>query len=451
MSRASAKVAVTAAAVLLHLWVTASVLRQPLNVSAHPEARRFVTWQLHFDSIYYNGPGIDFLAVYHAGINDRTAVSPYSTYERFGGVTPYFFEFRYLPAVASTLGRVVILVPPLAAYRAWVVVTELLFWFVTLVVLRRLWRDSAGFVGWLALVVSTPFFLELHMGQFTFVTGALLGVALWLSGLGSTPRRRQGSRVAAGVCAAMAVLLKLFPAVALFAWVRRRHLWLSLTVAAALVACCGALPFLARPQLWREFLSANAVVPPNPGNFGALYVLHLVSEHVGLAPARENWPLVVQLTLAVCLGSAGLVVFLARRRALYAETGVLLLAQFLASFQVWEHHMSAAILAGAFLLLDLTGPAAATGRRGRHPERFDRICAWTAAVSLVVLALPTPFALFGPDLKSWTFMERMAIQLAKPVPTLVLFVTGLAWLSREGFAWPGSAERDSPTDDSQAA
>ncbi len=450
MGRMSTKAVVAGIAVLLHLSVTASVLRQPLNLRAHPEAPRFLTWPLHFDSTYYNGPGIDFFAVYHAGVNNRSGVSPYSTYERSGGVTPYFFEFRYLPAVASTLGRMVSLVPPLAAYRAWVVVTELLFWFVALVVLRGLWQDSAGFVGWLALVLSTPFFLELHMGQFTFVTGALLGVALWLSRLGSTPRRRLGSRVAAGVVAAMAALLKLYPAVALFAWVRRRRLWLSLAVAATLVVFGGALPFLARPQLWREFLAANAVVPPNPGNFGALYVLHLASEHFGFAPARATWPLVVQLALAICLGSAGLVVVLARRRALYAETGVLLLAQFLASFQVWEHHMSAAILAGAFLLLDLGRPAAATGQRARHPERFDRICAWTAAVSLVVLALPTPFALLGADLKSWTFLERMAVQLTKPVPALVLFVTGLAWLSREGFAWPGAAERGAPTGDSRA-
>ncbi len=419
MGRMSTKAVVAGIAVLLHLSVTASVLRQPLNLRAHPEAPRFLTWPLHFDSTYYNGPGIDFFAVYHAGVNNRSGVSPYSTYERSGGVTPYFFEFRYLPAVASTLGRMVSLVPPLAAYRAWVVVTELLFWLVALVVLRGLWQDSAGFVGWLALVLSTPFFLELHMGQFTFVTGALLGVALWLSRLGSTPRRRLGSRVAAGVVAAMAALLKLYPAVALFAWVRRRRLWLSLAVAATLVVFGGALPFLARPQLWREFLAANAVVPPNPGNFGALYVLHLASEHFGFAPARATWPLVVQLALAICLGSAGL-------------------------------HMSAAILAGAFLLLDLGRPAAATGQRARHPERFDRICAWTAAVSLVVLALPTPFALLGADLKSWTFLERMAVQLTKPVPALVLFVTGLAWLSREGFAWPGAAERGAPTGDSRA-
>jgi hypothetical protein len=249
----------------------------------------------------------------------------------------------------------------------------------------------------------------------------------------------------------MATLLKLYPAVALFAWVRRRHLWLSLAVAATLVVCCVVPPFAARPQLWREFLSANAVVPPNPGNFGALYVLHLVSERLGLAPARESWSHIVQIALAVFVGSAGLVVFLARRRALYAETAVLLLAQFLASFQVWEHHMSAAILAGAFLLLDIEGRAGVPGPRVGASGRFDGLCAWGAAVSLVALALPTPSALFGADLKSWTFLERMAVQLTKPVPTLLLFVIGLAWLSREGFAWPGSARRNPPPGDAGVA
>jgi hypothetical protein len=340
--------------------------------------------------------------------------------------------------------------PPLPAYRVWVLATELVFWFVALIVLRGLRRTPAGFVGWLALVVSTPFFLELHMGQFTFVTGALLAVALWLSRLGSTPRRSQASRAAAGVLAAVATLLKLYPAVALFAWVRRRHLWLSLAVAATLVVCLAVPPFMTRPQLWREFLSANAVVPPNPGNFGALYVFHLLSEHLGFAPARESWTHVVQIALALCVGSAGCVVFLSRRRALYAETGLLLLAQVLASFQVWEHHMSAAILAGAFLLLDIERRAPAIGRRAGNAERFDRNCAWTAAACLVVLALPTPYALFGQDLKSWTFLQRMAVQLTKPVPTAALFVTGLVWISRDGFGWPFSARHNPPTDESCA-
>jgi hypothetical protein len=447
MNRVSAKAAITAVAVLLHLWVTASVLRQPLNVGTHPDARRFVTWQLYFDSTHYNGPGIDFFAVYHAGVNDRTAVSPYSMYERFGGVTPYFFEFRYLPIVGSTLGRTVILMTPLMAYRAWVVTTELMFWFVALILLRGLWRGPAGFVGWLALVVSTPFFLELHMGQFTFMTTALLGMALWLRRRGSTPQASRVLRVAAGAVAAMAVLLKLFPAVALIAWVRRRSMWLSLAAGAAFVVCCAGSPFLIRPQLWREFLSANTVVPPNPGNVGALYVLHLLAEHLGYAPTREGWVHVVQVALALFVGSAALVVVLSRRRALYAETGVLLLAQFLASFQVWEHYMSAAIVAGALLLLDIETRSDASAPTARGPERLDRICAWVAAVSLVLLALPTPFALFGEDLKSWTFLERMAVQVAKPGPTLVLYVTGLLWLSREGFAWPGSARRNSPADD----
>ena len=371
-------------------------------------------------------------------------------YERFGGVTPYLFEFRYLPIVGSTLGRAVSLMPPLLAYRAWVVSIDLMFWFVALVLLRGLWRGSAGFVGWLALVVSTPYFLELHMGQFTFMTTAVFGVALWMGRLGATPQSSRVRRVAVGAVAATAVLLKLYPAVALIAWVRRRGMWLSLVAGAVFVVGCAGAPILVRPHLWQEFLSANTVVPPNPGNFGALYVLHLLGEHLGYAPTRDGWVHVVQVATALFVGSATLVVLLSRRRALYAETGVLLLAQFLASFQVWEHYMSAAIVAGALLLLDIETQSDTSGQSARRPVRLDRVCAWAAAVSLVLLALPTPFVLFGPDLKSWTFLERMAIQVAKPGPTLVLYVAGLLWLSRHGFAWPVWPPRDSPDDDAHA-
>lgn len=432
-----------AAAVVFHLVIVASVLRQSLDLRGHPNEPRFLTWQLYLDSTYYNGPGIDFFAVYHAGINDRTAVSPYVTYERFGGVTPYFFDFRYLPVVGSTLGRTMTLLPPLAAYRAWVLTTEVSFWCVALVVLRGLGRRTAGFVGWLALVAGTPFFLEIHMGQFTFVTAALLATALWLGELGSTRRSRLVFRVVAGVTSAAAVLLKLFPAVALFAWVRRRTWWFPLAFAATIVGLLTVPTFVAQPRLWDEFLSANAIAPPNPGNFGALYVFNLAGGHLGYAWSQEGWRQVVRVGLVFFVGSAGLAVFLARRRALYAETAVLLLAQFLASFQVWEHHMSAAIVAGALLLLEIERQAALSEQASSGSGRFDRVCAWIAAACLVVLALPTPYVLVGPDLRSWTFLERMAVQVTKPVPTLLLYLTGLVWLSREGFGWPGVAASDS--------
>ena len=146
----------------------------------HPGQRSLV-WGLYHNSIHRIGPGADFFAVYHAGVASKQGLNPYAQDER-PRLTPYFYSYRYLPVVGSTLGRLFTTFSPLTAYRLWILVCEailgLLMW--------AFWRRFAslprsklwGVVTSSILLLSTPYFLELHMGQFTFVMGALCALAM---------------------------------------------------------------------------------------------------------------------------------------------------------------------------------------------------------------------------------------------------------------------------------
>jgi hypothetical protein len=136
------------------------------------------------------------------------------------------------------------------------------------------------------------------------------------------------------------------------------------------------------------------------------------------------------------VGIAAAVVLLARRQALYAEAAVLLLAEFLASYQVWEHHSSGAIVAGGLLVVAMLRHNLASMASSPAEARFSRTCSWLVAICLVWLALPTPYALFDDNMKLWTVGQRALVQWTKPLPTLGLFVVGLVWLAREGLGRP---------------
>jgi hypothetical protein len=91
---------------------------------------------------------------------------------------------------------------------------------------------------------------------------------------------------------------------------------------------------------------------------------------------------------------------------------------------VWEHHMSAVVVAGALLLL---------GMRDEAPPGWR----WSAAILLALLAIPTHFALIGLDPGAWTFLDLLGLQASKALPALALFTLGAVWLARGGWTWDG--------------
>lgn len=413
---------------LLHVVVVLSIVRQPLSVAERP-AERSLTWPLHFDTVHRGGPGIDFFAVYHGGVNLEAERSPYEM-EEPGPRTPYYYPYRYLPVVAATLGRVAQELPPLLASRLWIVVLEAsLMGFVWC-----LWTRYRSLGAVAALLLSTPYFLELHMGQFTFFcTVAALGAGLLLDGGGERSRRWLG-----GVALTVSFLLKVFPLAVLPALLRFRTAARVAALCVTATVVLGGAHFLATPSDWAPFYERNFSRPlggMDSGNHSPLYVILLVGAKLGIAWNEGNWFPLVSAVRWSALGGAALLVLSTRQRSLVSLMSLLLLAHFASYSHYWEHHASAVVAIGAALLCC---------HEGRPTARRDRAERWLLGLALALLVLPTPYALLPgtgvPSLTDpgarWQLGTKLLLAASKGLPTLVLFGVCVAGAVRAGLRWP---------------
>jgi hypothetical protein len=432
-------------ALVTHGTIVASVLRQPFDVSARPVHERTPIWWLHNDTVHRVGPAGDFFAVYHAGVCVTRGVSPYADRQP-GERTPYYFPFRYLPLVAQTLGRAAAELAPRTAYWLWVGILELLL--ATLLLSFR--RCTRGWVRWLAayvLLLSSPYFLEVYMGQFTFAAVSLTGLALLLI----EPRPGVGAgwarRIIGAVVYTPAVLLKVFPLAVLPALVRVRRARL-LAAALVITLVAGGPHFLAHPEDWHRFYEAYFGRPfggIDAGNYGFSYWLFILGRHIAPSWVDEHWPFFADTWRnAVLAGTAGLVL-LTRRPRLILTAVALLLAHFVSYAHVWEHHMSAVLVLGLLLLREhWPAPRADTplGLGGTAPAPAERATLPPAAIvsllAVLILALPTPFvfldvakdpSVVDPSV-GWSSAARLLLAGSKALPTLALYIVGVAALCR---------------------
>jgi len=420
-----------AALIGLHAYVVLDIAGQPLPVNVRPDAERALVFPLHNDTVHRVGPGADLFAVYHAGRCLAEDRSPYLDRPATRDA-PYHFPFRYLPVVGQTLGRGLATLSPRAAYRLWIVVLETLLAALLIMFLRR---TASGPLRWFiagVLLLGTPYFLELHMGQFTFAATALLAMGVLHL---DPPRAGQVRDTAFGTTAyALAALLKVFPLVTLPALLRERRLRRPAVLTGIVVLAASVPYFAAHPEGWDAFRRANLsslVGGMDSGNHGLLYVVRLGAQDAGWSWLIERWDGFMSAWHATVVIATGIVVWLSRRGGLGVAAAALLLAHLVGYGHVWEHHLSGGIVAGVIALHAVVHPAAGT------PDR--RVAGWLIA-ALVLLALPTPFALFDTARNvtvwdpspGWPAWQRYALPLSKAVPTLVLYVACLGWLVRKG-------------------
>ncbi len=399
---------------VLHVYVVASVLRQPLP--AEFDDIHFATWSLHLDAVRRLGPAADFFALYHAGVQAARGASVYALGED-PQRTPYYYPFRYLPVVAQTLGRALALWPPRTAYHAWVLFLEGLL--VTLLV--AFWRSLPGerlrVCTSVLLLLATPYFLELHMGQFTFATAALacLGVLF----LDSEHQQLRTTRLfLPAFLYTAAVLLKVFPALAIPALLRRRRGWVVSAVALTALVATNLGYFLGNRGSWERFreFTLEAAAGQNGGNHGLVYVFYLAGRDLGVDWTAERFGMFIVAWRLLVLGTLSLLVLVARDSPLKIGAATMLLAQFVTYPQAWEHHSSGVLAIG---LLLVCGLANRNGRqRGRHA------LLGLAVAALFLLALPTPFYILGPRPSLWPAYGRYLLPLSKAVPTLLLLSVG---------------------------
>jgi len=417
--RRAALPAFAAAVLALHGWVITTVLREPIPVPAREPS--FLTGPLHFDAVRRIGPGADFFALYHAGVQAGLGRPLYRGSED-PPVTPYFYPFRYPPVAAQTLGRAFAALPPAPAYRLWVVVLEILLMILILFLWRALPAGRVRTAVCTLLLLSTPYFLELHMGQFTFATLTLAAIGLLVLA--------QGEAWAVGVAATVpftaALLLKAFPLVAVPALLRRK-LHVAVAVTSVLVLVLANVPhFLAHPEAWRHFSEANLEVgfrDYDSGNHGFTYLIYVLARALGVDGSEEAWANFNLVWRLLALGGVSLVVLAAQRAPVVVGGAAMLFGHFLTYPHVWEHHASGILVAGALLVVGLVS---------EEDGRLPRVLLPLALLAMTILALPTPFALLGPRPGLWSLGERVVLPLSKAVPTALLLGVAVAALLRPG-------------------
>lgn len=391
-------------ALVIHLIVVWSIISMPFPI----------IWPFHNDTIHRIGPAADFYAVYHAGVNLQAGKSPYLNNN--DGKTPYYYPFRYLPVMA-TFGRLFTCFSPSSAYILWILLLESLFAVVIMVLYRafeckRTWRLLTAL-----LLLSSPYFLELYMGQFTFAATALCLLSLLIPA---------GSFV---FCSA--VLLKIFPIIICPALLRRRKFWRYILLTLIIVSGVSWLYFHTHPEDWKIFSTVNFTPEAGmgSGNYGSIQLIFLLIRDLRWTSIFSYWkPLVGMFRWTVFIITSLLVIF-SKHPGVILGACTLLLAHFMTYQHVWEHHLSGVLIIGAFLLSVL------------YAARWNRRIIFTC---LLLLALPTPFILFdtakNPQIWdpaiNWPAYASYIILLPKVLPLITLWLVGCLSLLRAGFRTP---------------
>jgi hypothetical protein len=155
-------------AVLFHLAMLGSLRYHYLNPL-------FVT------ATHSEGQAGDFFGIYQAGVyaqEDKDIYTDPLLDEET--IVPYGYFYRYLPFVAFTFSAALSQLPPWEAYWLWVFFTELVL-IVCILLTKRLTHSISAFLVAAALWLGfSPYYIELYMGQFTFLTAALAFFAVYL-------------------------------------------------------------------------------------------------------------------------------------------------------------------------------------------------------------------------------------------------------------------------------
>lgn len=396
-----------------------------LGVAVHSA----IVLSLHFsflnplfdDSTHRKDKGADFYGVYQAARNTEDNVSIYATKPQHQ-VVPYFFPYRYHPIVALTIGKLFSLIPPGAAYGIWIILQEL-FLFINIALTRRLFGNhpDANIATGLWLMFS-PYFLELYMGQFSFLMSSLV---FWML----AAMMKEKTLVADS---SWIVSLCVKSSTALFAPVLlKMKRWRTVLFAALVVAALGLPYFISTPGSLESFsdnFTEPLTMPTLQGNQGFAALVGIFLLRMG-----DSWPKSVydfpdrllEMNDALVIPTMVLAVLIVMF-TFYMTTRsapmhipelffLWILAYFLFYKHVWEHHYVMTL--PVFVLL--------YHRMRAGSIVISRKLFWT---SFFIIALPTLFVfidkeagLGDPELY-WSHLESFLFHAPKPLAALALYI-----------------------------
>jgi hypothetical protein len=412
----------------IHLCIIASIARQPLGVNRHSFEGRSVVWGLYNDSVHRAGPSADLFSVYHAGVKLAADEDPYERKES-PRVTPYYYPFRYLPIVGLTLGKVLNSLGPDLARWAWIGFQELMLALSILLFYTKRNPHQSLFVGFI-LLLSTPYFLEVHMGQFTFVATVLVAWSCFVL----EENKKSWQQVAASLGLTFSFILKIFHLIIVPALGKSKRSVMLFCISAALFALFSIPYFLEHEGSLNTFVRLNFTQPTgglHTGNFSLAYVFLLLGKSLGLASAKAGWTKEILSVHSLVLAGTGALVFFSKARNISIMAASMLLGHFLSYVHVWEHHYSAVVITGLMLW------------SGGLRENNASIKTY-APFCLLGLIAPSLFywldlakdpTIWSPD-ASWSYFARISLAAPKVISTVVLYGLGVQVLVKNGFAWP---------------
>jgi hypothetical protein len=374
---------------------------------------------LFFDAtVTWGHRGWDFYALYQAGHNVLTG---YSAYESDGTIIDVvipggtYTPFRYLPLSAYTLGALLNALSPLWAYRAWVAFTELVLLGCVLLTWRAT-RDPDQRVRLVAMwLCYTPYYLELYMGQFSFVQGALVFVMLLYALRGELGFGFDLTWIGSVIWKQYTALL-----LPLFARLRR---WRALILLVLAVLVTSVPYFALVPGSLAAFLRNFEAEQPwfQLGNLGlrqlVFDVMWSVGDVSGVTISERAYADAGRIVVVLFGGLSLALLALDRRPDPLLHICLWVSAYFLIYHHIWEHHYVMALPLLVALAL-----------------RCESRWLW---ILYLLLALPTPFYLIDPhgrvavfDAMRWTpirpLWQDIVYHASKPLPLLALYST-VAW------------------------
>lgn len=388
------------------------------------------------DAVHRSGQGVDFFSVVQSGRNLLDSVNIYSL-DPIRQIVPYYNPFRYHPFMAYSVGLLSSLVRPEIAYILWIFIQEIVLG-VNLFFTRKIFPDSRSAITAMSMwLLFTPYYLELYMGQFSFLMASLMfwTIAAWIQG-------RDRNAAVFWICS---LVVKSNSVLFTPALLKTRR-WKTVVMAGAISIGLAVPYFVLVPGSVEDFLrniTASTTAPTLFGNQG-------FSAFIGVALLRFNglWsdfaqefasrvetmndlmalPLLLWSVLVV--GVATVITVRSPRNAFVPLILLWILAYFLFYKHVWEHQYVMMIPVLVLLYHQM---------RVRVLQLSPRIF-WTA---FAVIALPTVFVfidvvpvLFDPEL-AWRTWESFAFHAPKPLAVLTLFI----FLARQ--LWNNDGEKHS--------
>ena len=368
-----------------------------------------------FDSAATQGwRGWDFFAVYQAGHNLRSGVSIYeSDNERIEVVAPRYTPYRYLPFVAITIGWPLSAMPPLWAYRLWLVLVECVLLACAWDSWMRPRAPSRGALCAAMWLVFTPFYLELYMGQFSLLQAAMLLVIL--VALASSSRRAERTTTLSW---GLSLLWKQNTALLAPIWIKLGR-WRALVVAGVAVVALSLPYYVWDPSGLPSFLGNLRAPAPAPalGNLGARQALYSLLSALAPRMGQSEHIAAQWVWLGGVLLATLWITWRARKDAV-PLVGLWMTTYFMVYHHVWEHHY--------VMLLPV------------YVSLYRRTGDWRLLLLYGLTAVWTPYRLIDPQglaaldaSMRWTPLSPAWVDVAyhasKALPTLLLW----AYLGRD--------------------